>query len=112
MEDVHEWFKTYYGAANAVLVVAGDITAKEAKEKVEKYFGDIPAGPPIKKHDTWVAKMEGSKRQIAQDRVPQARLYKTWNIPEWKSEELVHLDLVSDVLAMWKSLKILQKISL
>ncbi len=102
VEDVHEWFKTYYGAANAVLVVAGNITAADAKAKVEKYFGDIPAGPPIKKHDTWIAKMEGSKRQIAQDRVPQSRIYKVWNIPEWKNEELVSLDLVSDVLAMGK----------
>lgn len=102
LEDVHEWFKSYYGAANAVLVVAGDITPEVAKEKVEKYFGDIPSGPPIKKHETWVAKMENSKRQIAQDRVPQSRIYKTWNIPEWKSDELVHLDLVSDVLAMGK----------
>lgn len=102
LEDVHEWFKTYYGAANAVLVVSGDITPSVAKEKVEKYFGDIPSGPPIKKHDTWVAKMEGTKRQIAQDRVPQARIYKTWNIPEWKNEELVYLDLVSDVLASGK----------
>ncbi|MCP5061498.1 MAG: insulinase family protein, partial [Ignavibacteriae bacterium] len=102
LEDVHEWFKTYYGAANAVVVVAGDITVKDAKEKVELYFGDIPAGPPIKKHDVWVSKMEGTKRQIAQDRVPQSRLYKVWNIPEWKNEELVHLDLVSDVLAMGK----------
>lgn len=99
LEDVHQWFKDYYGAANAVLVLAGDITPEVAKEKVEKYFGDIPAGPPINKHDVWVAKMEGTKRQIAQDRVPQARLYKTWNVPEWKNEELVHLDLVSDVLA-------------
>jgi len=102
LEDVHEWFKTYYGAANAVLVVAGDITAEDAKEKVEQYFGDIPAGPPIRKHDIWVSKMEGAKRQVAQDRVPQARIYKTWNVPEWKNEELVHLDLVSDVLAMGK----------
>lgn len=99
LEDVHQWFKDYYGTANAVLVLAGDITPEVAKEKVEKYFGDIPAGPPINKHDVWVAKMEGTKRQIAQDRVPQARLYKTWNVPEWKNEELVHLDLVSDVLA-------------
>jgi zinc protease len=102
LEDVHEWFKTYYGAANAVLVVAGDITAQEAKEKVELYFGDIPSGPPIKRHDVWVAKMEGAKKQLAQDRVPQSRIYKTWNIPEWKNEELVYLDLVSDVLAMGK----------
>ena len=33
LEDVHEWFKTYYGAANAVLVVAGDITPEIAKRK-------------------------------------------------------------------------------
>jgi len=102
LEDVHEWFKTYYGAANAVLVVAGDITAKEAKEKVELYFGDIPAGSPIKKHDVWVAKMEGTKRQLAHDRVPQAKLYYAWNVPEWKSEELVYLDLVSDILSVGK----------
>ena len=45
LDDVKEWFRTYYGAANAVLVIAGDITAADAKAKVEKYFGDIPAGP-------------------------------------------------------------------
>ncbi len=45
LEDVKEWFRAYYGAANAVLVIAGDITAAEAKQKVEKYFGDIPSGP-------------------------------------------------------------------
>ncbi|MCZ7604105.1 MAG: insulinase family protein [Melioribacteraceae bacterium] len=110
LEDVHEWFKTYYGAANAVLVVAGDITPEVAKEKVEKYFGDIPAGPPIAKYDTWVAKMEGSKRQIVQDRVPQARVYKVWNVPEWGNEELAYLDLASDVLASGKSSRLYKKL--
>ena len=38
-------------------------TPEEAKKQVEKYFGDIPAGPPIAKHETWVAKMTGSKRE-------------------------------------------------
>ncbi len=110
LEDVHEWFKTYYGAANAVLVVAGDITPEVAKEKVEKYFGDIPAGPPIAKYDTWVAKMQGSKRQIVQDRVPQARVYKVWNIPEWGNEELAYLDLASDVLALGKSSRLYKRL--
>ncbi|MBI9073722.1 MAG: insulinase family protein [Melioribacteraceae bacterium] len=103
LEDVHGWFKTYYGAANAVLVIAGDVETDDVKKRVEKYFGDIPAGPPISKHETWIAKREGSKRQVAQDRVPQAKLYKIWNVPEWGSEELAHLDLASDVLAMGKS---------
>ncbi len=101
--DVHEWFKTYYGPNNAVLVVAGDITAKDALEKVNKYFGDIPPGPPISKYQTNVAKMSGSKRMIVQDRVPQIRLMKVWNIPEWGNAEEVYLDLVSDVLSQGKT---------
>ena len=47
LEDVQEWFKTYYGPNNAVLALAGDIDLETALEKVTKYFGDIPAGPPL-----------------------------------------------------------------
>ncbi|MDA2923105.1 insulinase family protein [Acidobacteria bacterium AH-259-L09] len=101
-EDVHEWFKTYYGSANAVIVVAGDIDAETARKKVEAYFGDIPAGPPIAKHLVWIAKMRGTRRQIVQDRAPQARLYKVWNVPQWGSADADYLDLVSDVLASGK----------
>ncbi|MCF7794729.1 MAG: insulinase family protein [Melioribacteraceae bacterium] len=110
LDDVHEWFKTYYGAANAVLVVAGDITPEIAKEKVEKYFGDIPSGPPIAKFDTYISKMDQPKRQIAQDRVPQARIYKVWNVPEWGNEELAYLDLASDVLSAGKSSRLYKRL--
>ena len=64
LEDVKDWFRTYYGAANAVLVIAGDITAADAKQKVEKYFGDIPAGPVISRQQEWVAKMAGTRRAM------------------------------------------------
>ncbi len=37
MSDVQEWIKTYYGPSNVVIVVAGDVETKAAKEKVEKY---------------------------------------------------------------------------
>jgi zinc protease len=77
LDDVHEWFKSYYGAANAILVIAGDVNAQEIKDKVEKYFGSIPAGPPVTKHEVWIAPIEENKRQVAQDRVPQARMYKS-----------------------------------
>jgi zinc protease len=43
LEDVHEWFRTYYGAANAVIVLAGDVDVTTAKAKIEKYSGG-PAG--------------------------------------------------------------------
>jgi len=103
MKDVQEWFKTYYGPSNVVLVLAGDIDAKTAREKVTKYFGDIPAGPPVAHHQVWIAKMTGTHRQVVQDRVPQARIYKVWNIPEYGSAEADYLDLVSDCLSSGKS---------
>jgi zinc protease len=103
MKDVQEWFKTYYGPSNVVLVLAGDIDAKTAREKVEKYFGDIPSGPPVAHQQVWVAKMTGTHRQVVQDRVPQARIYKVWNIPEYGSAEGDYLDLVSDCLSNGKS---------
>jgi zinc protease len=110
LDDVHEWFRNYYGAANAVLCVAGDVDVKEVKEKVEKYYGDIPSGPPIAIFQTYVAKMNGTVRQVAQDRVPQARLIKVWNIPEWGSKELAHLDLLSDILAYGKTSRLYKRL--
>jgi len=108
--DLHEWFKKYYGAANAILVIAGDIDVKTAKEKVEKYFGDIPPGPPVEHFQTWIAKRTGSQRDMVQDRVPQARLYKVWSIPEWRSPEADYLDLVSDVLALGKNSRLYKRL--
>jgi zinc protease len=103
MDDVKEWFKTYYGPSNVTIVLAGDIDVKTAREKVEKYFGNIPAGPPVAHQEVWVAKMTGSHREIVQDRVPQARIYKVWNIPEYGSADADYLDLVSDVLSVGKT---------
>jgi zinc protease len=102
MADVKEWFKTYYGPSNAVLVLAGDIDYNTAKEKVEKYFGDIPAGPPIAKQEAWAAKMTGTHRGYVQDRVPQARVYMVWNVPKYGSADADYLDLVSDCLTQGK----------
>ncbi len=110
MKDVQEWFKTYYGPSNVVLVLAGDIDAKTAREKVTKYFGDIPAGPPVAHQQVWVAKMTGTHRQVVQDRVPQARIYKVWNIPEYGSAEADYLDLVSDSLSNGKSSRLYKRL--
>src|SRR2546426_5934674 len=99
VNDVKEWFRSYYGPNNAVMVLAGDITPETARQKVEQVFGDIAATPPIAKQQTWIARRTGSHRQIMQDRVPQARIYKEWNIPEYGSADADYLDLVTDVLA-------------
>ena len=110
LDDVKEWFRTYYGPSNAVLVIAGDVTAEDAKARVEKYFGDIPPGPPVIAHDTWIAKMEGEHRQVMQDRVPQARVYKVWNVPEYGTRELAQLALAFDILTAGKSSRLYKRL--
>ncbi len=110
LEDVQNWFKQYYGAANAVIVIAGDVKPAEVKAKVEHYFGSIPAGPPLQRQQSWPAKMRGTHRQRMQDRVPQARIYKVWNIPGVTSPELAELDIASDVLAGGKSSRLYERL--
>ncbi|MDZ7342409.1 MAG: insulinase family protein [candidate division KSB1 bacterium] len=110
LEDVHEWFKTYYGAANAVISIAGDIDTKVALEKVKQYFGDVPSGPPVARHDTFIAKRTGTIRQTVQDRVPQPRIYKVWNVPNWGTPCADYLDLVSDVLASGKTSRLYKRL--
>src|SRR6187399_2131065 len=110
LEDVKDWFRAYYGAANAVLVIAGDITVAEAKQKVEKYFGDIPAGPPIRRQVDSIAKMEGTHRAVMQDAVPQARIYKVWNIPGYRHRDFIMLDMASDVLGGGKNSRLYKRL--
>ncbi|MCP5092600.1 MAG: insulinase family protein [Gammaproteobacteria bacterium] len=110
LDDVHEWFSQYYGAANAVLVVAGDVEAEDVKERVEHYFGHIPAGPPLIRQDTWIPDLVGTHRQVLQDRVPQARLYKIWMMPEIGNIEADQLDLVAGILSEGKSSRLYKRL--
>ena len=110
LEDVKDWFRTYYGAANSTLVVAGDVKPDEVRAKVEKYFGSIPSGPPIARQEAWIARRTGTHRQVAQDRVPQARLYKIWNIPQFGTRESDLLNLASDILASGKTSRLYKRL--
>ncbi|MDD9890887.1 MAG: pitrilysin family protein [Gammaproteobacteria bacterium] len=110
LEDVQEWFQTYYGPNNAVVVIAGDITSEEALAKTEQYFGDIPPSPPIAKHAEWIAKRTGEQRQIMQDRVPQARIYKVWNIPHSLATDTNLLDLFASILADGKNSRLYNRL--
>jgi zinc protease len=110
LEDVKQWFQTFYGVANAVLVVAGDVDPADVKARVEKHFGDIPAGPPTARQEQWVAKRAGSQRGIMFDRVPQSRVYKVWNVPGWGSADGEQLNLIGDLLSTGKSSRLYRRL--
>lgn len=110
LQDVHDWFATYYGPNNAVVVIAGDINPAEVLEKVKKYFGSIPPSPPVARHTAWVAKRSGEQRQRVQDRVSQARIYLAWNIPQWGTAEADYLDLASSILGEGKNSRLYKRL--
>jgi zinc protease len=110
LEDVRGWFKTYYTPSNAVLVLAGDLTVEEARRKADRYFGAIPSGPPVAHQRAWVARMEDQHREVVQDRVPQSRIYKIWNVPGYGTKAADHLRIAAGVLSSGKHSRLYKRL--
>lgn len=103
LDDVREWFRENYGAANTVLVLAGDIDAGEARPLVEKYFGNIESGPPLAKRMAFVPEKPSITRERMFDRVPQARIYRSWAVPGRTTQTRARLDLAAALLGSGKN---------
>lgn len=109
LEDVKTWFKTYYGAANTVLVIAGDIDAKTAKEKAEKYFGDIAAGPELRKHKQWVpTHKHNTVEEITDKGAPNTRINRSWAISGRAGKNAHMMRIAADVLGGGKNSRLYQ----
>ncbi|KRG80818.1 peptidase M16 [Stenotrophomonas daejeonensis] len=110
LDDVKTWFRTWYGPNNAVLVLAGDIDVATAKEKVARYFGDIPAGPSMAQPAVNVGQRPESTREVMTDKVPQARIYRAWNVAQVGTADIDQLQLFSQVLGGAKSSRLDQRL--
>jgi len=110
IDDVKEWFKTYYGPSNAILSIAGDVNPTEIFEKVKKYFGDIPPGPSLIKPEINVARRTEDTRGYYEDGVPEARITMVWNVPQWGTKEATLLDLATSVLSDGKTSPLYKKL--
>ncbi len=98
LDDVKDFFKQYYTPNNLSLVIAGDFDPAEAKRLVEKYFGGIPAGPPLDRPTLWIPTLDRERVVEATDRVPQDRTYMTWPTPPIFAPGDAELDLTSLIL--------------
>lgn len=110
LNDVKEWFRTYYGPSNAVLSIAGDIKPDEVLAKVRKYFGDIPPGPSLVRPSVNISKRSEDTRGYYEDRVPEAKITMEWNAPEWGSQDEVMLDLATSILSTGKTSRLYKKL--
>jgi predicted Zn-dependent peptidase len=110
LEDVHEWFKKYYGAANAVLSIAGDVDPNEIYTKVNAYFGNIGPGPTLDRPERNIPIRSNDTRASFQDRVPEARVLMSWNTPEFYTKEDAHFDLISSILSSGKNSRLFKRL--
>jgi zinc protease len=104
IDDVREFFRTYYRPRNASLSIAGDVSAADALRLADDYFGEIEPGeePPPVVCDS-LSRPAGDARLVLEDRVELPRLYLAWHSPALFSAADAELDLVAEVLASGKS---------
>lgn len=98
LADVKQWFIDNYGPNNAVLVLAGDITAAEARPLVEKYFGAIKRGPANVPAAADVPALAAPKSIVMKDRVAAVQLQRSWAVPGLLAPQLAALDLGTSIL--------------
>lgn len=110
LDDVKNWFRTWYGPNNAVLVLAGDIDLATAKEKVAKYFGHIPASPTMAQPKVDVAPLKADSRSAIADKVPQARVYRVWNVAQTGTADADRLQLLSQIFGGSRSSRLDQRL--
>jgi len=110
LDDIKEWYRTYYGPNNAVIALAGDITPEKALELANKYFGAIPPGPPLPRAAAWIPQLDRDVRDEMEDHVPQVRLYRAWHAPAWRDADVQPLNVLAQVLAGSKSARLTKRL--
>jgi zinc protease len=110
LDDVREWFNTYYGASNVVLVLAGDVSIEDAKQKVEHYFAGAPAGEPLSHPKKWIPELKENREEMMYDRVGQTRISRVWVLPGLNDKDTSLMYLVNDSLVANKNSPLRKKL--
>jgi len=109
LEDVQNFFKTYYAPNNAVLVLVGDFDPDEALAKVQKYFGSIPSQAAPPKVDLSEEQHYGERRETIYDplaREPQ--IIEAYHIPPGNTPENYAAQALATILSSGQSSRFYQ----
>jgi zinc protease len=98
LDDVKDFFRTWYTPGNAVLAIAGDVEPARARELAVRYFGGLPSHPAPRRPAVPDVVMGEDRRLQLTDRVSLERLYLVWPTPRWFAPGDAELDLVATVL--------------
>ncbi|MFL5383744.1 MAG: M16 family metallopeptidase [Longimicrobiaceae bacterium] len=110
LDDVADFFRTYYAPNNAVLTLCGDFDPAEARRLIDRWFGPIPRGPaipPLPGRPTLEPfKLGREVRHTSHGGVPLPRVYLAWRIPAYGTPEYYAADVASELLAGGKSARL------
>jgi zinc protease len=109
-EDVTDFFKRYYGPANASLAIAGDIDLEKTRALVEKWFSDVEVSEPVPPVDPPPARLTEERRLVLEDKVSLPRLYMAWLSPPIFTPGDAELDVLADVLAGGKTSRLYKRL--
>jgi predicted Zn-dependent peptidase len=111
LDDVSQFFKTYYAPNNAVLTLVGDFKSPDALAKIKKYFEDIPQQPAPPSVDMSEPAQTAERRTVTEDsfaRLPRLDIvYKT--VPA-NTPDFYALDMLGDILFSGPSSRLYQKL--
>ncbi|MEO6260547.1 MAG: pitrilysin family protein [Thermoanaerobaculia bacterium] len=103
LDDIREFFTTWYRPDNAVLTVVGDFVPSEARVLIEQYFAGIPAGGPFPPFDLIRKPLGGERREVFPSPVQLPRVYRLYHLPKMGHPDWIAADLLSSVLSGDKS---------
>ncbi len=110
IEDVRQFFSTYYHPANVSLALAGDIEPEAALAMARAYFEELPAGPRVGRVSPKEPMLEVDQRLVLEDRVELPRLYIAWLSPAMFANDDAELDLAADILANGKTSRLYKRL--
>jgi predicted Zn-dependent peptidase len=103
LDDVQDFFETFYSPDNAVLTLAGDFEPAQALERVAHFFDEIPPGPARPAVEAVRPRVEGPLREVQEDDVQLPRIYMAFAGPAYGERSWYAADLLATVLSDGKS---------
>lgn len=112
LEDVKAFYDKYYCPNNAVLVIAGNTTVEETRPLVEKWFGHIPARPPVLRTLPPEPPQVQLERRLlgANANTPSDAVYLAFHIPSRVDADFYAVDLLSDILGNGPSSRLYRRL--
>ena len=98
LEDAKDFLRRFYAPSNASLAIAGDISPDDVRRHVERYFGDIPPGPPISRIGRMDSDLRGEMRMTLEDRVQLPRLSLVWPAGPMFGPDEAPLEVLATIL--------------